>query len=230
MQILGPTSNQTGGTTSDLALFKEFLSDVETAIPLNSNFLIGFLNIPDGLESFGDSVIGDLEPNKWKIQEVKDSLINVIKKPVTDGSRNYCLFAQGVNLPSENLNVSRTGFDGNAEQAGGLLPGLVAKDRTGQGTLETTFLETNSSFIDFVIRPWVIAVSHYGLRGRKEGSIKTDMSVIFFDKYRNNAIRKIYTFHQCAPVQVSGITATYGDNTLVLPKVNWAYNYYTITS
>lgn len=227
MQILGPNA---GSTSSDLVLFKEFLGDPKTSVPLNSNFLIGFKDIPGLIEGFGDTQIGELEPSKWKINVTKQNLINIIKSPTgANGSRNYCLFAQGINLPAEALRVERAGPIYNSEFSGGLLSGVIAKDRESQNTLDTTFLETNNSFVDFLIRPWVIAVSHYGLRERKNGTVKTDMTVIFFDKANNNAVRKIYNFFQCAPVSFGGITASYGDNTLALPKVNWVYNYYSVS-
>jgi hypothetical protein len=229
MQTLGPTANQAGNTGSDLALFKDFLADPNTAIPLNSNFLIGFRDIPNLIQEFQDEQFRSLEPGVWKVEAIKNSLINIVQSPTSDGSPNYCLFAQGLILPSEALSTSRQGpISVGADQAGGLLSGVVASVREPQTTLDTTFLETNFSFVDFLIRPWIIAISHYGLRERKNGSVKTDMSVIFFDKHQNNKIRKIYTFFQCAPVSFGGITASYGDNTLALPKVNWVYNYYSV--
>ncbi len=230
IQLLGPTANKAGKTSSDLAIFKDFLGSPETSIPLNSNFIIGFNNIPNLIENFGDTEVGELEPSKWKIDQVKQSLISIIKDPSSsDGSSNYCLFAQGITLPVESLRVDRAGPNFNSEYSGGLLSGVVAKDRETQNTLDTTFLETNYSFVDFLIRPWVIAVSHYGLRERKNSSLKTDLTVIFFDKFNNNAVRKIYTFFKCAPVSFGGITASYGDNSLILPKVSWVYNYYSVS-
>lgn len=224
MVILGPTQS------SDLALFKSFLEDPKIAIPLNSNFLIGFKDIPIGIQNFDDQTISSLEPEKWKVEKIKNSLISIIESPTVDGNTNYCLFGQGIVLPSESLKTGRNGPENLSEHAGGLLSGVTAANRESQALLSTTFLETNYSFVDFLIRPWIIAASHYGLRERKNNSIKTDMIVLFFDKHNNNKIRKVYKFFQCVPVSFDGITAAYGDNTLVLPKVNWIYNYYTISS
>ena len=229
MQILGPNAGDT--PESDIALFQQFITDPSTSIPIDSNFLIVFKSFPKGLKNFTDSEISNYEPNKWQISNNKDSLISLIEGP----TYNYtCLFANGTTLPSETVGSKRVGVaDDFGDISGGILSGVVSTSRTQRSPLRITFLETTDSFIDSVLRPWIVAVSHYGLFARSDDSIysvKTDIMVFMFNSRGSKRLleRKMYAFYGCAPIAFDEQSVTYGTNSTKEVATQWVYNYYTI--
>jgi hypothetical protein len=230
MQLYGPNAN-TSIQENDISTFENFLKNPETSIPLDSNFLIAFNTIPNGIKNtFNDNEIGHYEPEAWGINVEKESLIKN-----TETVQQYkCLFANGVTLPSESVGQKRVGMqDLYAENSGGILSGVVSTSRDSKAPLKITFLETNVSFLDTIIRPWVVAVSHYGLYARTAGSaydVKTTLTVNQFDHRVNSKdkIRKQYTFFDCAPISFDEITLTYGKADTTVISVNWVYKNYKI--
>lgn len=233
MQILGPNANSST-TYSDLIAFEQFLSDPATSIPLDSNFLVLFSQrgMPQGIKTYTDSALGGYEPGRWGIEIDNKKLIDSL-----ESSYDYrCFFANGVTLPSESIGQKRVGMqDIYGDQSGGLLSGVVTTSREQRGPLSLTLLETNASFIDLVIRPWILAVSHYGLYGRLESSaycVKTNIIVLQFDHRSKtiNKIRKKFTFFGCAPTNFVPLTVTYGKADTSIINVEWVYNHYTLES
>ena len=75
MQLYGPNAN-TSIQENDISTFENFLKNPETSIPLDSNFLIAFNTIPNGIKNtFNDNEIGHYEPEAWGINVEKESLI-----------------------------------------------------------------------------------------------------------------------------------------------------------
>lgn len=143
-----------------------------------------------------------------------------------------CIFANTVNIPSESCTVENAGVENNR----GFLPGLISGNREGyaQKPLEVGFLETNTSFIDNVLRPWVMLASHLGQVTRKDTSlnVKTNISVYFYAKtYQNiNMIpRKVFRFYNCVPVTVQQQSFDYEEKgTVPGYTANFSYTNYTI--
>lgn len=230
MQLLGPKANP-DSPESDIAIFQEFLSDPSTSIPINSNFLIVFNSFPPGLREFTDEKISEYEPDKWEVFKTGSSLI----KKISGSSYNYkFLFATGITLPNEGYNARRTGpAEEFGDFSGGLLSGVTSSSRYQKDLLRMSLLETTDSFIDSVIRPWVVATSHYGLFARSPGSefdIKTNIDVFMFNSRTNKREiqRKVYTFYGCAPTSFDEQTITYGNNDTTILSTSWVYNNYSI--
>lgn len=123
-----------------------------------------------------------------------------------------CVFAQGFSIPSLDEITTEDTFVNNY---GGFIPGVIIKDRRGYANTRLTleFLETNTSFVDLVIRPWSILTSHYGLTARNPESdedtmenMKTNIMILEYTRSYQGVSqipRKIWTFLDCAPVSVS---------------------------
>jgi hypothetical protein len=240
MQTLGNnTSPVAGGLNNrtekrdELSGFLEFISRPGTSIPLNSNFLIQF-EMPDRV------VLGTAIENGYPLWEPTENDWNTLDKKRADLIRihynNFIantvnVFSNGISLPKESLGVER----GTLSNYGGALAGIVSTQRVQQGQLKTTMLETENSFIDFIMRPWVMLTSHLGLFARTESAnIKTTITATFYSKFPDNGeikARKIYKFYDCAPVNIDGEFAKhdYGKNNLTVASVDWAYNYYTVS-
>jgi hypothetical protein len=232
-QTIGPRAGSYSDA-SELSLFRTLLGSEEFSIPLGSNFFIQIASIPTAVASTDN--LQYFEPGRsagWNIADGTNSLINFHN----DGrnANGACLFANGITPPVEAINVARVGmhaaFD---EHSGGLLDGVVTRSRKQQDSVAISFLETNQSFIDFVIRPWVILTGHVGLIARARGSVddvKTTITATFFSRYNGQVSpRKIFTFFGCAPVSIDTATAyDYGTNAVNTIKTTWAYNYYTLS-
>ena len=97
-----------------------------------------------------------------------------VTKYLLDGSLQWqtnnltgCVFTRQVNLPNETVNASNEGLT-----YGGFLPPATASNREKYQNLSVTFLETNASFLDLIIRPWILSVGYYGLVARDVQSPK----------------------------------------------------------
>lgn len=143
-----------------------------------------------------------------------------------------CIFANTVQIPSESYRVENASVDNNR----GFLPGIISSSREGyaEKPLEIGFLETNTSFIDNVMRPWVMLASHLGHVTRKDSkySVKTNISIYFYSKtYQNlNMIpRKVFRFYNCVPIQVQQQLFDYTEkDTVPGYTVNFSYTNYTV--
>lgn len=143
-----------------------------------------------------------------------------------------CIFANTVQIPNESFNIENVGVENNR----GFLPGVISGAREGyaQKPLEIGFLETNTSFIDFVIRPWVMLASHLGFVARKDTKydIKTNISILFYSKtYQNlNMIpRKVFRFYNCVPTMVQQQSFDYEEkNTPPGYTANFTFTNYTV--
>ena len=190
------------------------------------------------LECGGMAVVNERGPTKDKHYPAHDDTVAAVtRRELQDqqGGKDQnagCLFAQGVNLPTEQMSTQRVSVDNNR----GFVPGLVAGSRNEFNPLSIEFRETNVSFVDTVIRPWVTLASHYGFVARdKEDpkNIKSDVTVyqLAFDGHADGPyIRKQTTFHNCVPFQIAQQQYTYDtDSGAMNPiDVQWAYTNYSI--
>lgn len=244
MQTLGSNTssvqNTVGAKPSLVQSFLDFISSPETSVPLNSNFVIQF-QIPNQVIQTGTDIsYENWEPrsNDWKtLINQRQFLINQHQTKFGERS-GVSFFANGIVLPQESLTVER----GSVLLNGGTLAGVYSSNRTQQQSIKTTFLETETSFIDMILRPWVILTSHYGLIARGENtSIKTNLTVFAYSRKPKSQtndlpgveIRKVYNFYGCAPVALGD--GGYGkldwgkNSSLPVATVDWTYNYYTVS-
>jgi hypothetical protein len=151
-----------------------------------------------------------------------------------------CLFTHGVTIPSEQYDVGSVSVPNNR----GFLPGIIAGGRnTDPPTLVLEFRETNTSFVDSVIRPWSILTSHYGLTVRPgdqysvlgnqydDKNMKTNMVIMQFTRSIQNISmipRKAWYFYNCAPYNISEQSLEYSEEKLQILTTRWTYTNYTI--
>ena len=220
-QFVGRSPNRDPSTTGEIEFFKSFLSDPKTIIPINSNFVVKFDSFPSALVN---DDLSQFEPS-WEYQNKQQSLMDI----VTNNPNGICLFANGISLPGESVAATRYGMQNDfADHSGGLLSGMVSTSRVQQQPINVSFLETNYSFVDFVLRPWVTLVSHYGLVARPaDQSVKITLTAVFFDTVDNN-IRKVFKFNDCAPVSVNVANHAYGSTNVSVVDTTWVYSTYII--
>ena len=227
----------------DIQSFIDFLSNENTHIPVEANFKIRISNL-----FFADA--GTI-PVLAKLNNVQKQIApnNGVLK-VLVGNQNVwpqgaykqdtVLFANGVSVPGESVGVARAGM--SAESGGlhgGLLSAPILKGRKDLSNLEITFIETNVSFIDTIIRPWSVATAQYGLFARSQNSLqnfKTTVTIDYLDKTgkanEDSETRKRITFSDAAPVEVASYETTYGSTgkstDIRSTKTSWVYSTYSI--
>jgi hypothetical protein len=167
---------------------------------------------------------------------------NIDKNVQTTTSYMYqkiagCYFAQGINIPGENATYK---YAVTPKQRG-FIGGLYAEPRAPLPQLDIQFLETNTSFLDFVIRPWIIMGSHLGLVARPGDdpeagavdpmNIKTNMTIIQLAKtyqQRSSVQRKIFRFYNCVPFQMGAQNNPTNASAPQLISTQWHYTHYTV--
>lgn len=150
-----------------------------------------------------------------------------------------CVFAQGAFIPGEILSVGDASVDNNR----GFIPGVISDKRSGYANypLRLDFLETNTSIVDCVFRPWVMLASHYGLVARpgdRPGTkdifnVKSNITLLCYTRSYQNVSqipRKVFTFYNVVPTLINNITLDYNNepNDATAYSVNFTYTNYTI--
>ena len=214
-----------------------FLNQLEswnTSIPTESQWVVLIERLPKNLNT---NIIQGLEytdasKKGWAIDQAVGTLNTYPMQRVMG-----CLLAQGVSLPTESYTTEFV----HPENHRGFLPGLIAKDRENMSQLTIKFLETNTSFTDFVIRPWIILGAHYGftarnpdIRGEADKNVKTTITVLQYTRTIQSVAmipRKIWTFYNCAPVMVEGGSLDYSsDLSCPVQTTKWVYSHYTVSN
>jgi hypothetical protein len=207
-----------------------------TSIPLQSQWIILINPFPGCINS--DILRGleaTTEPAQFDVDQSRALLTAYPFQKV-----NGCLFAQEVQVPGESMNIQKAGVTSGAQR--GFLPGIISAGRNLSNTLNIQFLETNTSFTDFIIRPWLIAAEHFGfvakekdsIRSRDLRNVKSTMYVLEYSRtYQNVSMipKKVWTFYNCAPISINSRTLGYIEPTTA-PTITtqWTYTNYAISN
>jgi hypothetical protein len=202
--------------------FLDRLSEWSTSIPLQTQFCVYIHRFPEAILD-----VRDLEPTRtnedWYIKggffaTTKEQLHNTIG----------CIFAHGVAVPGESVEVESTGG------MGANISGPIINKREDFSNLSIEFLETNTSFTEFVLRPWTILAAHYGLFAYPEGDRRNIKTTITIHQYGKNGAgirpteRRITTFYDACPVSIGEEEYNYTGEKIVYRSVQFAYSSYAI--
>jgi|TARA_R110000787_G_scaffold263040_2_gene368765 hypothetical protein len=215
--------------------FLDSLDQWNTSIPLNTQFIVLIDNFPLGLTT---NVLQNLEPivqrTGFDINLPKATLTNYKNQAIVG-----CIFTNGFNIGDDSLDSAAAKIENNR----GFIQGTILKDRSDFASNKFTLSlrETNSSFVDFVIRPWVIMASHFGMVARDKNNPaelikdpKVNLTVVQYtrsDKGLSQIPRKTWRFYNCVPTSVSTRDYQYGDTEDVKNfDTQWVYDRYEISS
>ena len=184
-----------------------FLTTMEswiTSIPLRTQFIAIIDRIPKQLTT---ELIQKLEPvmaggKEFDINRAKSVLASYPLQDVVG-----CIFLSGVSIPSETLGGEAASLQNNR----GFIQGSILNGRDAFGTnnLNLQFRETNTSFVDFVMRPWLIAAAHAGYVARPVDdpmNMKCNITIIQYTRtFQKLSMipRKVWTFYNCIPLSLS---------------------------
>tara|TARA_E500000318_G_scaffold108629_1_gene119867 strand:- start:1411 stop:2256 length:846 start_codon:yes stop_codon:yes gene_type:complete len=213
--------------------FLRSLSQWNTSLPLNTQFIVLIDNFPRGLTT---QVLQNLEPNVHST----GFDINLAKETTTNFKNQGligCIFANQFNIPDDVVQANKATIPNNR----GFIPGSVMQNRDDFGKFNLSFRETNTSFSDFVIRPWVIMASHYGLVARNPNdpdevlkNPKTNLTVVQYTRSRQGLSqipRKTWRFFNCVPTSVSQRDYGYQETEQVKNfNTTWTFDNYEVSS
>ena len=227
--IIGP-----GTGKSQVQQYHDFLLSEAGNLPYSSQWVLQIDKLPASLDNNLSSISNNntLELGNWNTAEKSGAL----KKIITEGAfidKGVCIFAQGVQTPKDSLSVQNVGPNENFR--GGLLGAPTSTGRQPLPELNIVFLETNYSFLDFVIRPWVIYTSHYGLIARAPTdprNIKTTLQIFYYDRGFGETpkIRKVFRFYNVAPIATDGVISTWDDQDIKKISTSWTYTHYDVST
>lgn len=188
----------------------------------------------DNGQHAGSVNAGGAKTPGWDIDQGKGEITRE-KYMKTGGGQHGCLLAQGVVLPGERYEIEDIPIDNNM----GFIPGKIGGNRMANMPLTIQWRETNRSFVDLAIRPWLLLASHVGLAARPSNdyrNVKAVISVVQLAKtyqYLPLVQRKIWRFYNCVPVSIDSKELTYQNADGVnfdLYTTEWQYSHYTIES
>ena len=201
--------------------------DWSNDIPLKNIWGINFsartgsgamVNVGDAIEYYLDTY----RPQTFKVD-------NDLIDRVSDFSSGF-LLAQGVSMPDE----IHTPKQVKVLKSGGFQPIQIGSEGATPSALTIEFLETNRDVFSFFLQPWVVATSYAGLiEDDSEPDIKCNIDIIqytrtavrYADKIGESnkrqseseeleyGIRKMHTFYNCTPTQITGDKFSYGQMT-----------------
>jgi hypothetical protein len=216
--------------------FFEFLSEYETAIPLQALWAVIF-KVPNKVTTETMNKWGEYLGSSagYSVNNARKRLLHDAAPPAGNPMAGYpgkngnnsilgCLFAQTVGIPVEQSQISTVGPNNR-----GFIKGPIMEQRQTFAPLNIEFLETNVSFNEFILRPWTIIAQHEGLIARNSNvkfwglhdpaeRITTDITVINFGKTPSGAgygviPRKMWLFEDCFPVNIGPETYSYHADT-----------------
>jgi len=167
----------------------------------------------------------EFEPAGWNIDKAIEATLH------TDFQQTKgCVFAQAIQIPGESTTVNPEGIQKN-----GFIRTTVGDGRDAYSAMQIMFLETNISFVDNVIRPWVIATSHLGMVARKgKDNYRCNFSVYKLGTTSHTEppfVLQQYTFWGACPVSITGEEYNYTQTTAALIRdTTFIYHYYTLNS
>lgn len=220
---------------SPYSYYLEMLGNWPTGLALASQWFISFnLDSLKRNQIFGDfsRKLKSLErKSDWNLS--RDGALYLTSDSLHHSETGLmgCIFAKQVTLPKETINLSKGGLS-----YGGYQGPSISSNRDTHESLNITLLETNASFLDLIIRPWIISVGYFGLVARDADSpkrVKIDnVDVVMLAKagqYNKMQIRKVYRFYNVAPISIEGETYSYSEEGLKFSNVSFCYDNYSIS-
>ncbi len=171
------------------------------------------------------SNINQYENDSWGVN-VGEVVLNDSKwDSVTPASStgDVYLLSRGVSFLGDGINVSRVGVSQI-----GAHKGLISDGRTELSTVNITFLETNVSFADGVLRPWSVLVGH---RSLKDQSLRCDIELYALEKWELTQpfkVRKSLVLKNAVPVSIDAEEYNYTGDKLIERQIQFAFDRYEL--
>jgi hypothetical protein len=216
--------------------FFELLKDFSTFPATRNLFLVKLYNLPAALTDDNQKKLG-ITKNSQSIDKAR----SVYEKYIT--GNEYMYLATGVDLTAETLGVQNRG----AEYPNGLLPvgPFMDQKEYPDNDLDIQFSETNISFVDTIIRPWIQLYSVHGnfsdldlttnidiyfIAKEQLTTRKTFSSALFGSSGGAPVVRKIYKYRDCIPYNIvdANVVQYDSDTDIGSVAVKWRFSTYDV--
>ena len=210
--------------------FFELLKDFSTFPASQNLFLVKLYNLPEALTDDNQKKLG-ITLNSQSINKAK----SVYEKYIT--GNEYMYLANGVDLTTEKLGVENRG----GEYPNGLLPvgPFMDQKQYPDNDLDIQFSETNISFVDTIIRPWIQLYSVHG--NFSDLDLTTNIDIFFIAKEQLTTrktsssggapvVRKIYKYRDCIPYNIvdANVSQYNIDTAIGSVAVKWRFSTYDV--
>lgn len=225
--------------TSPYQYYNEILNKWPTAIAMGSQWfcVIDFTGANVVKNNFNLLNAFDLATTStgsantdWQLSNDATSILTGEANQANTDNLIGCVFVREATIPSETVKASNEGLD-----FAGYQPPAVASEREKYKSLKVVFNETNSSFLDFVIRPWIVNVGYFGMIARDSASpksVKANMIELIYlarnGVNQKSIFRKSIKFFNVAPISIQAMTNQYQAEGLKYASVEFVYDYYTV--
>ncbi len=197
----------------------------DQSIPLRTLWTLQFGDLPT-IAANVNYILGNTERTNSSVNKFPVNFR--ISNTVYGNSTIPTLLAQKISFPTDSVSTAYT----DNTNMGGLIGGFYTNQREPYNQITIDFLETNKDIIDFILRPWMIAVAHRGLIEDGETTIKTNITTTMYTKFSENnwALRKKIIFEDAAPVSVPGDILNYesSNNSNIIKQCNFTFKRYYI--
>jgi len=216
--------------------FFELLKDFSTFPASRNLFLVKLYNLPEALTDDNQKKLG-ITLNSQKIDKAR----SVYEKYIT--GNEYMYLANGIDLTTETLGVENRG----EEYPNGLLPvgPFMDQKQYPDNDLDIQFSETNISFVDTIIRPWIQLYSVHGnfsdldlttnidiyfIAKEQLTTRKTFSSILFGSSGGSPVVRKIYKYRDCIPYNIvdANVVQYDSDTDIGSVAVKWRFSTYDV--
>tara|TARA_R110002110_G_scaffold9596_1_gene47134 strand:+ start:141 stop:863 length:723 start_codon:yes stop_codon:yes gene_type:complete len=216
--------------------FFELLKDFSTFPASRNLFLVKLYNLPEALTDDNQKKLG-ITINSQEIDKAR----SVYEKYIT--GNEYMYLATGIDLTTEKLGVENRG----QEYPNGLLPvgPFMEQKDYPDNDLDIQFSETNISFVDTIIRPWIQLYSVHGNFSDLDLTTNIDIyfiakeqlttrksfgSVLFGSSGGSPVVRKIYKYRDCIPYNIvdANVAEYDSDTDIGSVAVKWRFSTYDV--
>lgn len=240
-----PASFQSAaGSNADngpIPAFLDLLSKWPTSIPLNNIWTVNFTT-PDIdqnvlTEPFGSSYSnpanapgGIVNQNAWELSNYRNQIKSKIESSNKDKWYKTNMLAHGITHVGDGIETKRIAI----EQSRGYLPGLVTTGRREMEKMQISFLETNISYVDMVIRPWMLKIASESLiayRPSTQGFLRSDIVCSMYAMTgpgKTPVMRKSFCYYNAFPVSIVGEKYTFTSSEIELNAVEFAFTHYAV--
>jgi hypothetical protein len=222
--------------TSPYYYYLDVISKWHTAISIENQWFLWFdLQSVNSIKQNIESVVNKFDTGKngaggWGLLDSTTKILLDDSNQLSVNNLIGCVFASDVTIPNDSIDIKHEGLD-----YGGYQAPAVASNRAPYKDLSITFRETNSSFVDFILRPWLVTVGYFGLIARNDKDPKkvkcTSLDISFIGKtgpYSNSIQRKIIRFFNVIPKNIGSYKSTYAGSGMQEISVDFAYDYYCV--
>jgi len=221
--------NLAAGADADkgpIPAFLDLLGKWPTSIPLKTMWSVEltvprvmntYLSEPLSNPSISYGVKGADAAKSWDVDDQRQEIVTATTKEI-NGWYLGNMLATGVDFISDGITTKRAAV----EKSAGYLGGILTEGRNELDALRISFLETNISYVDTAIRPWMINVAADSLvayNRRDNLKLRSDIICSLYaltGPGKAPIKRKTYYFYNAFPSSIAGEKyASVGDSSTI---------------